>query len=350
MTVLSHPSDEQLSAFFDRQVPPAERLRIETHVTECVECREALSEFSSLEAWGPAVEERLPSDLYWQDLPERILARIAAEERTSPGVLAVEPGPSWLRRLLSPGASWGWIGATAAVAMIGGAIYFSQGSGDDSAPIAAAVGPGEVSVPDETLPPGVPPIFTTANPEEEYRMRIATLGMDGNFGTSLDEIRVLQGAAGGSSRIQQVGLASPLGPGQLGGSNVIADPELGYFFNTARRAEEMGHSDVAMQGYHLLYSKADPACVSRLAAETGMVRCAWRAKLAQARTESASVLSALYAEADAAYRDHLAGHHENCRKGWELFVAYVDLANECASHAMIAEAQSRLREIERCLR
>ena len=78
MTDTIHPSDEQLTAFFDKQLPDHKHTPIQDHVAACAECTAVLGDFAVLEDMGPLVEESLPGDLYWEDLPDRILARIAS--------------------------------------------------------------------------------------------------------------------------------------------------------------------------------------------------------------------------------------------------------------------------------
>lgn len=348
MTLLSHPSDEQLSAFFDRHLPHGELTEIESHLSRCTDCADVVSDLAAMEQWGPAVEESLPSDLYWQDLPERVLARIAREEQT----VAVPPAsgaePSWWRRLLSPGPTWAWLGATAAVAVIGGGLYLRDDGARDTAAVVDPAAPGTVSSPTEDLPEGVPPLFTASMGEEEYRSRIATtLGMNGDYGAPLDVVPVVRSGLG--SPVTQVGLASPVPAGALREQDLLGSPELSYYFNSARQAEEVGRSDLAQQGYQILYAKSEPGHLARLAAETGLVRCAWRSQLAKAEAESSRTLDAMFAEGDSLFRRHLAGDHTDCRKGWETLVAFVDLAGDCASAPVIQEAKRRIVEMEPCI-
>lgn len=258
MTLLSHPSDEQLSAFFDRQLPPDELTEIESHLSQCSDCTGVVADLGVLESWGPAIEERLPSDLYWQDLPERVLARIAREDRAPAVAPPAEAGPSWWRRLLTPGSTWAWLGATAAVAVVGGWFYLREdGPRETAAAVEPAVG-GEVSTPSEDLPPGVPPLVASAMGEDEYRSRVATtLGMDGDMGEPLDVVPVVHDFSGAdaSGPVVRVGDASPVPPGAFEARDLLGTPELNYFFNSARRFEEVGRSDLAAHGYRILGEK-----------------------------------------------------------------------------------------------
>ena len=128
-----HPSDEQLTAFFDKQLPDRKLEPIQTHLTGCPDCRAVLSDFAVLQDMGPRVEERMPSSLYWEDLPDRVLARIAMGEHAGdadPTLVGGEESPapagatrSWWRHLWSPAVRWS--AATAVVAVAGLAVMNS---------------------------------------------------------------------------------------------------------------------------------------------------------------------------------------------------------------------------------
>ena len=75
MNTPTHPSPEQLNAYFDSELPPEEMSSLESHLQDCSGCRSEISWFSTLTDLGKERVEVLPGESYWTDLPDRIMAR-----------------------------------------------------------------------------------------------------------------------------------------------------------------------------------------------------------------------------------------------------------------------------------
>ena len=118
------PSSEALSAYFDKESSPESSSSITAHLPGCASCRAELEWFGLLNEFGPRVEESLPGDNYWEDLPHRILGLVMVEEEvqtsSSSASAPQSPGGFW-RRLWGPSPSWRYITAgVASLAVIGG--------------------------------------------------------------------------------------------------------------------------------------------------------------------------------------------------------------------------------------
>jgi len=372
MTDTTHPSDEQLTAFFDKQLPDHKHTPIQDHLAGCSECGAVLSDFAVLQDMGPLVEESLPGDLYWEDLPDRVLARIASGSHAgleAGGVdpaLAPEPAAnpvpaserSWWRALWSPAVRWS--AATAMVAVAGIAVINTLGgdsavSGTDLASTEPGSTAGSVPVPD-AAPAGA---VTASMEPAEYAERVAhTLSHDGNLGTQLD------GTAGrasggyvGYSPIQTVSLGlmdnremqQPVDFEPAAPVERQRQPNPSWYFFTALRAEQRGSCDLAQAGYLLAHTQTQPQDPIHIAAEAGLTRCAWRAAMVQAGSRSADTLAQLRDRADALFDEHAAGRHQDCVKAWELLVSYLDLAKGTMTQEQMQEGRARLRSLAKCV-
>ena len=119
--MIKHISEEEISAWVDRQLEPGEMGRVETHIRDCSECRAAADEMSRLAEMFRAAETA--------ELPPYLWGRIAADlETAAPSrrlglrnwLLPVIGRPLWMRA------------AAAALAVIvlaaGGAIFIEHRS------------------------------------------------------------------------------------------------------------------------------------------------------------------------------------------------------------------------------
>ena len=79
MNTPTHPTPEQLNAYFDSELTPEEKSSLESHVQDCAGCQSEISWFSSLTDLGKEITESLPGESYWKDLPDRIVARTLQE-------------------------------------------------------------------------------------------------------------------------------------------------------------------------------------------------------------------------------------------------------------------------------
>ena len=63
---------DQLSAFLDHELSPAERGRVEAHLSECAECRAVLADLRAIVAAAPLYEGAPPSTDLWPALSARL--------------------------------------------------------------------------------------------------------------------------------------------------------------------------------------------------------------------------------------------------------------------------------------
>lgn len=348
MDMATHPSDEQLSAFFDRQLSPPEQNSLQTHINGCPSCREVLDDLAVLHEMGSEIEDRLPSDLYWQDLPDRILARIAAEERAAEVALPAPDPEPWWQRIFSPAAAWRWGVATLAVAVVGGGLYI-QSRGDSENSQAAHMDPASpFENANEALPPGVPPLLAD-NDADEYRQRVARTLDPMDIGTSLDVVPMAGSGPGTGGPIQTVSLDWL--PRQM--QPALENHQGSDVFDilaAARQCEERGQNALATEGYHIVRTQLEPTDPLHLAAETGLTRCAWRERMMQAGAESTRTLDTLLMEADRMFQAHAIGNHKECRRALELLISYLDLAKDCASPQVLRDVRLMAEDVKRCIR
>ena len=100
---MTHLTDDQLSAFLDGALAPAERAAYDEHLASCDVCPAKLAQLSSLDrALGTALTHD-PGDAYFATFADRVTARIAAgEAQPSAGTAAPAVRRSPWAWLLSP--------------------------------------------------------------------------------------------------------------------------------------------------------------------------------------------------------------------------------------------------------
>lgn len=234
MSTPIHPSSDELSAYFDQEIPPTDRASVSDHLTRCPECRSVVDGFSLLEELGPVVEEMLPGEAYWLDLPDRILARLA-QDADAPAVAPAEaePGASFWHRLWNPTGAWRWaLGSVATLVLVAGSWWTfheprnpvdpvgrelaQEGATRDpgGAPEAAVPAPGRGLVGTPLMNGESDPVLTASvaadhepatSPEAFSRRVVTTLGGRNDLGTSLD---LAPGQAVGSMGVANAGPGS----------------------------------------------------------------------------------------------------------------------------------------------
>jgi hypothetical protein len=86
---MSDEFSEQLSAYADGELHPAEREAMERHLGGCRECRQALSEIKAVVQWAPNYQGLAPSRDLWQDVETSLGTRPIS---TAPAKRAAWPG------------------------------------------------------------------------------------------------------------------------------------------------------------------------------------------------------------------------------------------------------------------
>ena len=134
MNTSIHPSPEELSAYFDDELSPQQGSNIEAHLNGCPGCKTLVDEFGLMAEMGPRGDESLPGPAYWQDLPDRILARIADDSLD--GFVPVQSGRSFWNRLWNPEGPWRWaVGTAASAVLVAGAWFVLAKQPNPRAPV-----------------------------------------------------------------------------------------------------------------------------------------------------------------------------------------------------------------------
>ncbi|HVR71343.1 MAG TPA: anti-sigma factor, partial [Vicinamibacteria bacterium] len=84
---------ERMSAYVDRELPPADRAGVDAHLRECPDCARAVEEMRALDALARGQEVQAPEG-YFDALPGRLRGRLAprAHARVPPWTLALAAG------------------------------------------------------------------------------------------------------------------------------------------------------------------------------------------------------------------------------------------------------------------
>ena len=379
MSASTHPSSEELSAFVDRELSPSDRTRIEEHLAACADCRGLIEAFSFLNSMGAVVEESLPGDAYWADLPDRVLVRLANDppERLPER----ESRPSLWQRLWQPQGAWRYaMGTAAAVVVVAGAwtvIHRQQSLTEPNGAVIAEntllppMGPEAASVPSYAEDPspgaGVYPTYAGAedsapglSPESFARRVITTLGGPDDLGTSLniaaadDAPQTLSTGGIGTqvdyslpplslqSRAQTQDMVS-CGPGESW---------LEKAYVCAVKAEEVGNCALARQGYRVVMQHTDPSSLLNWESGYRLTYHKWRDRILASPpgAERARALADLGRLAGESYTEWShSGGVDDCQTAWCLNRAFSVLAVEMTPASEQEQAASRVGELVRCI-
>jgi anti-sigma-K factor RskA len=383
MSTSIHPSSDDLSAYFDHELSDTEAASVATHLADCPDCRSHIEAFAVLAELGPRVEEMLPGDTYWTDLPDRVLTRLAMDPEDV-GAPAVAKGSSFWRNLWNPEGAWRWaVGSTAAAVLLVGAWFTIHQAQNPAAPIGQTVAestpaPAEVPAPGTGLA-GTPLMSgnsrgadlaqvvnneTDAGPEMSpdafSRRVIMTLGGRNDLGQSLD-IASGQAVAGGGAAspiADQVSWTLPaLGPqARLETQGVVScgpgESPLEKAFVCAAKADEMGQSDLAREGYQVVQRFSNQSLPIYWEADYRLTYHRWRQRLASvpAGPQRAQVLSQMQQLADRSYKSwKKTGSVPDCREAWCMNRAFFRLAAEVSGVGSSAEQNKRMTDLVRCM-
>jgi|GEM_PF-4284126 len=367
------PSDEQLGAFFDGELPPDEHQAMEALIAASPETRKHLEDLALLNALGPRIEEQLPSDLYWEDLPDRILARISLEDQHEALAATHQAAPervSWWQRFRTPAGTWAT--AAVAVAALAGGGYLLAGHASSSAPSLAenrapVAGPASESATPVTVHPGaavtrpesVPPLGMSTDlaanrsPEELYVRKVQrvfkTLGINPGQ-TSLDGGPTVPeyGASAFGTPIQRVSLGDGAHPDGTPSLSELGSGRAAYFLSTALEAERAGERDLAREGFDLVTHNTDPRDRLYRAADAGLTRCNWQRRLEEAGDQRAPLLKTMFQEAERRYVSYLQGNVGDCIRARNLYSCYAEYGGADVSAASVRYARARMKELMTC--
>ena len=323
----------------------SERDQVESLLNSDPQAKTAMDELMFIQEMGPVVEESMPGDAYWQDLPDRIIERVNGESLARPVIEA--PKPTIWERLFSPQAAWKWAAATAVVAIAG----FGINSQSPTGPQADNLQANSLTVNDQATNEDL--LAEAHNQNDAYVQRVAkTFG--GPMGVSLDQTSsgVVRREPGPGSLIQQASgfghLEVPASqePQQLQSQNGCTVEES---FKAARYCEETGSPRLAMEGYRLVAASTDQRADLNLAARLGLVRSEWTARL-QETDDLDDTFQKLMMETDAAYNMHASGVHSACEDAWAVHYTLVSLSASYLDAAKHAEYQDQMTDVARCVK
>ncbi|NNF06660.1 MAG: hypothetical protein HKN21_07860 [Candidatus Eisenbacteria bacterium] len=363
MSDWNHPSEEQLSAYFDNELSAAEREQVEAAIENSPEAQAFLTDLAAMADMGPAIDDRMPNESYWQDLPDRVLARIANEDATEAvrdRVIVDEPAKSgsWWQRLL--GAQSGrWAAATAVMGILALGLYWqnqnpiqpgnftADGTPSDEAPSDIFQNPAVTPVSQPDLASGGTSdfqqrVFDTIR--EDRRVAFGT-GLGLVDGTSTQSRRLI------SSPLHDVGLDQVDANFQEQTHRQITNPAVpetpeGHLA-AALIMEKQGYYNVARQGYDLVVSETPHGNDFHLAAEAGLKRIEYRALMEQHGARN--MLGVMQAAYLTNVNKHRSNNHQDCDQAWKLLVSFIDLAKEKVPAADMQQAKADLQEIMVCV-
>jgi len=373
MNTPTHPSPEQLNAYFDSELPPEDKSSLESHIQDCSGCQSEISWFSTLADLGKERVEVLPGESYWTDLPDRIMARALQNP-----VPTIDDGKrSWLDRFWNPQGGWRLaVGASVGLVLVA-AVWIGltrtpnpwlPGGNDNladavlapvSTPAAAPATAGndvfaqvDGELDSEPMSPGISP--------RDYSKRvIVTFGNRDNLGESLDiPSGQARPNAGGSSMGTTVSQSLPtLGPQSIAdASGIIAagcgeDP-IQDAFMAALKAEESGDYALAAQGYQVVRSQLQPGESLRHEAEFRLVRLMWEERMTSDSefTQRARAMAELDQLADRYFQNWKQSQlTKDCQKAWCMNKVLMHLAPELGNPNQLQLTTARVGQLKNCV-
>ena len=385
MSTSIHPSSDDLSAYFDNELSDTEAAATATHLADCPECQSHIEAFAVLSELGPRVEEMLPGEAYWSDLPDRVLARLAIEAGRAGAPAAAAKGSSFWRSLWNPQGGWRWaVGSTATAVLLVGAWFTIHQAQNPAAPLGSTIAENRAA-PVEVPPPGAglagTPLMTGVtgpvesaqfvdntvadaapgmSPDAFSRQVITTLGGRENLGTSLniasgqavtgdgavspiaDQVAWTLPPLGPQARLETQGLVS-CGPGES---------PLEKAFVCAAKADEMGQSALARQGYQVVQRFSDQSRPLYWEADYRLTYHKWRQQLASvpAGPQRAQILDNMHRLADQAYTSwKKTGNLPDCQQAWCMNRAFYRLAAEVSGVNSVSEQTARMSALVSCM-
>ena len=363
-----HPSIETLSAYFDNELPESERAAIEAYLASHPEAQTLLSDFSLLNEAGPAIDDRLPGDGYWMDLPDRILARIAAEDAAPVSAAVTTSQPSLWQRLFPRQCAWRFaVGSGAALALVATALWVLQEPENPVNPVMADVNPvlnaptpGPMDVVDQLVSAGAP------DPDAEtYARRVVrTLGGP-SFGESLNPgIQELPqgGASSGPGALRTVGLghSNALPPLQPEAAremeNIICNGPGESSVESAMllsvKADEMGQVGLARDGYQVVMQNTPANDPLHWEARYRLTYSLWTEHMASLdEMGRARAMAELNTLAQKTYQAWIqSGQLRDCQRAYCLNRTLKTVSREMAAQEATAQTAVRVDELAACVR
>ena len=351
-----HPSPEELNSYFDQELASSDREPIESHLSECSSCQGDLKAFGVMAELGPLVEESLPGEAYFSDLPSRIVARIQQEATPEP---IPAPKPGIMRWLFNPQGTWRYVVGTAVSFGLVAGLWFVV----NKQPL-----PGNpVEVADNAAPPVAEPndnFFTdteTSGPvlsPNSYTQRVVkTYGSRTNLGTNLDFVPG-SGQQANPDRVRpgigtQVTSSTPtLGQEMRQFTDGVVsygcgtDNPIEAAYIAALMAEAAGDYRMAMTGYKVISANVPQGNALHHEAQYRLNYLAWEQKLRQQGLNRGTIAE-LNTLANKAYQNWQETQmNQDCQEAWCMNRILLKLDSE------LAEVQlrlSRVNQLKNCV-
>jgi hypothetical protein len=357
------PSSEALNAYFDNESSTDVRTSIDAHLPACTSCRTELEWFGLLNELGPKVEESLPGDSYWQDLPHRILGMIMVEEEVeaSSSSSAGSPAkPSWWTRLWGPSPSWRYVTAgVASLAVIGGAWIVTR---NHPSPWNLDGTKSSVATTADNDPMPLPPELRDDTPIENQSAAFVAQRVFDTYGTSRQTmgtpLDITPGQAvtdqGHSSLGSQASQMGSLSPDMRALAEEVVpygcgEDSLTQVYIAALRAEQKGDYRSAAYGYRWLMASAPQGNLLHQYADYRFNYLVWKVKMTAAITQQSHAIDELNKIADHTYQTwEKTGNDQDCRKAWCMNRVLQQLGPDMVEPTHVQTASTRVQVLQDC--
>jgi len=356
------PSSESLNAYFDHESSPDDRTSIDAHLPACTSCRNELEWFGLLNEFGPRVEESLPGDSYWQDLPHRILGLIMVEgevETPSSSSVGTKAAPSWWQRLWGPSPSWRYVSAgVASLAVIGGAWVITR---NHPSPVNPDTTKSAVATPANDEAAALPvelqddTSLDTQSASVIAKRVFDTYGTNREtMGTTLDlppgEVVPDQGHSPVGAQASQMGSLNP--DMRALAEEVVpygcGEDSLTQVYIAALHAEQNGNFRNAAYGYRWLMARVPQGYLLHQYADYRFNYLVWKVKMQAALTQG-QTMDELNKIADHAYQTwEKTGTDSDCRKAWCMNRVLQQLGPEVVEPTHVEMASTRVQVLQDC--
>src|SRR5688500_2933447 len=99
---MTHPTEDTLNDYIERELSPAEHVRVATHVETCADCALVVAEFQHLVREAAALGPIQPPEHVWTAIQSQVASRQSLVD--SRGSTAQSPQPK--AQSLSPRYAW----------------------------------------------------------------------------------------------------------------------------------------------------------------------------------------------------------------------------------------------------
>jgi len=357
------PSSEALNAYFDHESSTDARASIDAHIPACASCRTELEWFGLLNELGPRVEESLPGDTYWQDLPHRILGMIMVEEEVSASSSSSAAAPaktSWWARLWGPSPSWRYVTAgVASLAVIGGAWVITRNHPSPWNPDAAK---SSVATAADNDPVVLPEQLQSDTPIENQSAAMIAQRVFDTYGTSRDNmgtpLDLKPGEAAPNQGHSSLGVRAShiktLSPDMRALAEEVVpygcgEDSLTQVYIAALRAEQKGDYRSAAYGYQWLMASAPQGNLLHQYSYYRLNYLVWKVRMTAAMTQQAQAMDELNKIADHTYQTwERTGNDQDCRKAWCMNRVLQQLGPDMAEPIHVQTASTRVQVLQDC--